>query len=79
MGSIIGLMLTSRLARMVAAGLGILVAFGVYTADQRSKGAQKALAQVERANDAASKKAESASRKSRDPYARGMFLEYRDD
>lgn len=77
MGAFIGMIL-SPLGRWIAGAAGVLIVFVAYSADQRSRGAAKALEKVERNNAVVSQKAESASRKSRDPYARGMFLEYRD-
>jgi hypothetical protein len=70
------LWLASPIGRLVAGAAAVLVFVSAFAIDQRNRGADKALAKVERNNAQLSSKAGSAGRKSLDPAARGVLNPY---
>lgn len=57
--------LLSPIGRLIAGAAGVLVIVSVFTSHQRSIGAAKAVAKIERATNEAVSKAQSAGSKSR--------------
>lgn len=70
------LWLASPLGRLVAGIGAVLVFVSAFAYDQRQRGAEKAVAKVERNNVQLSQKAGSAGRKSLDPSTRGVLNPY---
>ena len=65
--------LTTKAGKMVAGVIAGLICVGLFAWDQQSRGANKAVAKIERKDAANVKKADTVGAKSRDPTSRGML------
>jgi hypothetical protein len=73
------LWLASPIGRLIAGASAVLIFVSAFAIDQRNRGAEKAIAKVERNNAQVASKASSAARKSLDPASRGVLNpRYRD-
>lgn len=65
--------LATRLGRYVGIGCGLLALFVAFVGHERNIGAKTVTAKIEANNNAVSKKADTAARKSADPRAIGLL------